>query len=50
MDDDMHDLPTGWYQDPERPRQHRYWDGQTWYPPAATQTPVAEYPAATAAP
>jgi hypothetical protein len=20
----------GWYRDPERPRHHRYWDGERW--------------------
>ena len=49
MNDDMHDLPTGWYQDPERPKQHRYWDGRTWYEPAGDETSEADTSAATRA-
>ena len=26
----MTDIPPGWYDDPENPVQHRYWDGDRW--------------------
>lgn len=32
----------GWYQDPQDPRRHRYWDGdswQTWVPPQRRPQP-----------
>lgn len=32
---DMHDNPPGWYRDPDRPKWHRYWDGESWQEPRA---------------
>jgi len=31
--EDMHDNPPGWYRDPDRPKLHRYWDGESWHDP-----------------
>jgi broad specificity phosphatase PhoE len=32
---DMRDNPPGWYRDPDRPKWHRYWDGEDWQEPIA---------------
>lgn len=33
--EDVQDNPPGWYRDPDRPKWHRYWDGQDWREPLA---------------
>jgi hypothetical protein len=29
----MRDNPPGWYRDPDRPKWHRYWNGDSWDDP-----------------
>jgi hypothetical protein len=31
----MRDNPAGWYRDPDRPKWHRYWNGESWDDPLA---------------
>jgi uncharacterized membrane protein YccF (DUF307 family) len=35
----MTDIPAGWYDDPEYPAHHRYWDGGQWTEHRAPRTP-----------
>ncbi len=32
---DMRENPPGWYRDPDSPKWHRYWDGESWQEPMA---------------
>ena len=27
---DTHSRTPGWYRDPQRPSEHRYWNGESW--------------------
>lgn len=35
----MSDIPAGWYDNPEVPSQHRYWDGTAWTDHTAPKAP-----------
>jgi Domain of unknown function (DUF4190)/Protein of unknown function (DUF2510) len=36
---DMPQAPAGWYEDPQSPGQHRYWNGVEWLAPSAPPPP-----------
>ena len=36
--DTSHQIPVGWFPDPESPQQQRYWDGEQWSQPRGNDT------------